>query len=85
MPKTTARKKTRLKAKPGAWFVPVRGSYLPASAIGWLTYIPFAGYLILSLVIAARDLSSIGVAILFVVPNWIAAAAVMTWLARQKS
>jgi membrane-anchored glycerophosphoryl diester phosphodiesterase (GDPDase) len=78
-------KKSVKKSKKGVWFVRVRGSYLPASPIGWLLYIPFAAYLILALVIAARDESSIGPALLFVVPNWIAAAVIMTWIAVRKS
>jgi hypothetical protein len=81
-----AHKKSRYpKAKKGAWFIRVRGSYLPASASGWLTYIPYAGYLIFTLVVGWKNVSSHGLAILFIVPNWIAATAVMTWIAARKS
>jgi hypothetical protein len=77
--------RTKPKAKKGAWFVPVRGSYLPASWQGWLTYVPFVAYLVFALVMGEQDTDSISKAILFIVPNWVAAAAVMTWLARAKS
>jgi hypothetical protein len=76
---------SRQKPKKGAWFVAIRGSYLPASPAGWLTYIPFLVYLVFAVIIGIRDTSSIYVALLFIVPNWVAAAAVMTWLAAQKS
>lgn len=44
--KTTAKKRTA-KLKP--WFVYVRGSYLPSSWQGWLTYVPFVLLLLLPL------------------------------------
>jgi uncharacterized MAPEG superfamily protein len=78
-------KNKRPKAKPGAWFVSVRGSYLPASSAGWWTYIPFVAYLIFTLIVGINDTSSSAVAILFIVPNWVAAAVVMTYIAARKS
>jgi hypothetical protein len=78
-------KTKRPKAKPGAWFVPVRGSYLPSNAAGWWTYIPFIAYLVFAVVVGFRDTSSRSVAILFIVPNWVAAAVVMTYIAARKS
>ena len=35
-------KKPVRKPKKGAWFVQVRGSYLPCSWQGWLSYVPLA-------------------------------------------
>lgn len=78
-------KNKRSKLKSGAWFIPVRGSYLPASTAGWLTYIPFVAYLIFTLVIGIHDTSSVFIAIMFIVPNWVAAAIVMTYIAARKS
>jgi hypothetical protein len=78
-------KNKRLKAKPGAWFVPVRGSYLPASPAGWWTYVPFVGYLIFTLVIGVQNTSSLSIAILFIVPNWVAASVIMTYIASRRS
>jgi hypothetical protein len=75
----------RPKPRKGAWFVPIRGSYLPASTAGALTYIPYVAYLIFALVVGWQGTDSIGMAILFIVPNWIAATAVMTWIAGRKS
>jgi hypothetical protein len=73
------------KSKRRRWFIPVRGSYLPNSPAGWLSYIPFTAYLVLALVFGWRDTDTTAQAVLFIVPNWIAAAAVMTWLAKRTS
>jgi hypothetical protein len=73
------------KHRKGAWFVSVRGSYLPISWQGWLTYLPFLAYLGFS-VVAAVDYTGNDVkAILWIVPNWVAAAVVMTWIAKVTS
>ncbi|HET9173744.1 MAG TPA: hypothetical protein VFN56_00505 [Candidatus Saccharimonadales bacterium] len=73
------------KAKKGAWFVPVRGSYLPASWQGWASYIPFTAYLVFTLIAGWHDTHKTSTAILFIVPNWVAATAVMTWVAKRTS
>lgn len=67
------------------WFKPVRGSYLPESTAGWLTYIPFVGYLIFSSVVGVVKASSVFLAVLIVVPNWVAAGIVLTYIAIRKS
>lgn len=79
------RKVSRKKRKAGAWFIRVRGSYLPASPEGWLTYIPFTAYLVFSMLIAWQDSPSHGIAVLYIIPNWVAAAVVLTWVAARKS
>ena len=73
------------KARKGAWFVAVRGSYLPVSWQGWLTYIPFIAYLIFSMQVAKDVTESVAAAVLVIVPNWVAATIVMTWLAKRTS
>lgn len=78
-------KKKLRQAKKRPWFIRVRGSYLPSSAEGWLTYIPFTAYLVGSMVIAWRDAPSHGLAVLYIFPNWIAAAVIMSWIAARKS
>jgi hypothetical protein len=78
-------KKTKSKVKKGAWFVAVRGSYLPASWQGWLSYIPFVGYLAFSWHVAFWYTGTTPKAVLWIVPNWVAATAVMTWLAKRTS
>jgi hypothetical protein len=82
---TKKTKNRRSQAKTEAWFTPIRGSYLPASAAGWWTYLPFVAYLICSVIVGIKDTSSAAVAILFIVPNWIAAAVVVTYIAARKS
>lgn len=78
-------KKTKPKSRKGAWFVSVRGSYLPASLAGWLTYIPFTAYLIYSWFVAFAYTGNDLKAVLWIVPNWVAAAVIMTWIARATS
>jgi hypothetical protein len=73
------------KSKNAKWFIPVRGSYLPNSWQGWLTYIPFMAYLIFVLVYGWRDTNSTAQAIMFIAPNWIAATVVLTWVAKRTS
>jgi len=78
-------KKTTKKVKSRKWFIQVRGSYLPNSAAGWLTYIPYVGYLLGSLIFVLKHGYGLGVGILILVPNWIAAVAVMNWIAVRNS
>lgn len=80
-----AKKHTKLKTRKGAWFVRLRDSYLPVSWQGWLTYLPFTAYLVFTLVYGWNDTDSTAQAILFIVPNYVAAAAVMTYIASHNS
>lgn len=73
------------KLKKGAWFYKIRGSYLPATWQGWMTYIPFVGFLLWSWTIAMETQETLAEVALVVFPAWIAAAVVMTWLASKKS
>lgn len=73
------------KSKRINWFIPVRGSYLPHSWQGWLTYIPFSAYLIYAFVIGWQNTNTSAQALLFIVPNWVAAVVVMTWIAQRTS
>jgi hypothetical protein len=78
--------KTKLKTeKNNKWFIKIRSSYLPNSALGWLTYIPFVAYLAFSVIAAFKDTSHTLIAILIIVPNWVAAAAIMTFIASNES
>jgi hypothetical protein len=73
------------KSKEGKWFIPVRGSYLPNNWLGWLTYVPFTAYLVSAFIFGCRYTDTTVQAILFIVPNWVAAAVVMTWVAKRTS
>ncbi len=73
------------KAKAKKWFVKVRGSYLPKSWQGWLTYIPFTGFLVTVLVAAARSEHSVSDMFYVIFPQWVCAGVVMTWIAHKKS
>ncbi len=71
--------------KNNKWFKKVRGSYLPITWQGAVTYIPYVTYLVVtyyySMVYYGFSLTSLFI----IVPNWVAAIAVMTWVASRKS
>jgi branched-subunit amino acid transport protein len=73
------------KSKNKKWFIPVRGSYLPNSWQGWLTYIPFTIFLVAVALVGWNYSENHTVAVLYIIPNWIAAVVVMTWLAKRTS
>lgn len=82
-----ARKKTISKKVHNSpkWFVKVRGSYLPNSWQGWLTYIPFVAYLVsVMMSVSDQDLSWFNKFMMIFV-QFIAAAIVMTWIASKHS
>ena len=59
------------------WFIKVRGSYLPNNGKGWLTYIPYTAYLVGVLVFVLSQHYDFWISMFIVLPNWVAAAAVM--------
>lgn len=71
------------KTKP--WFIKVRGSYLPYSFAGKLTYIPYLAYTIGVLVYVFEHDFTFWTSFFIVIPNLVAAAAVMNWIAARKS
>jgi len=73
------------KLKKGMWFYKIRGSYLPATWQGWLTYLPFIAFLVWSWTYAMNTRPSVGEALLVIFPAWVASAVVMTWIASRKS
>lgn len=78
------RSKNIPKPRKGAWFVPVRGSYLPASWQAWLLYIPYTAYIVATLAHVAGTATS-WASYLALVPYWVAGLVIMTWIAKQKS
>jgi hypothetical protein len=73
------------KTKNGKWFIKVRGSYLPSTWQGALTYIPFVAFLIYTLVFAYDNYNRADYIILFLFPQWVAAGVVMSWIASHKA
>lgn len=73
------------RPKKGAWFVPLRGSYLPVTWQGWLLYIPYMSYVVISLIYVIDRAQSPGDIVVNLVPYWVAALVAMTWIAKQKS
>ena len=72
-------------AKTKKWFVKKRNSYLPNSLQAWLLYIPYLAYLIGVMVFVCQRKDGFWLALFTVVPNWIAAGLIMTWIAKIKS
>jgi hypothetical protein len=81
----TNKTKRSKKPKKGAWFVSLRGSYIPVSSAGWWTYVPYVAYLALVFIYAVKDISSLAVKIVFIAVTWFAATLVMTYIASKKS
>ena len=77
--------KKKYSVKKGAWFAKVRGSYIPVSWQGWLTYIPYVGFLIASMGYVNQTSDHLYEIPIRIVPYWVSAAVVMFWLARNKS
>lgn len=67
------------------WFREIRGSYLPSSWQGWLSYVPYTAYIVGILVFALQNSVDLLHAIPIIVPNWLVALITMTWLAEHKS
>lgn len=67
------------------WFAKVRWSYIPQTWQGWLTYVPYLAYLIAVLVYIYQSDYSFWTSTFILVPNYIVAALVLTWIASKTS
>lgn len=72
-------------SKHKVWFTNVRGSYLPCSWQGWLSYVPYLVYTVSVLVFVIKRDDTFWLALFTVIPNWVAVSIIMTWIARSKS
>jgi len=72
------------RTKKSKWFIRVRGSYLPNSWQGWLTYIPFVAYLVIVAIVSWHRLDHV-LAVLFIFVSWVVAVAIETWVAKRTS
>lgn len=79
------KKRSPKKSKNHEWFIAIRGSYLPSSWQGWVLYIPFIIFLLTVLQAAVRNEHSVSGVFYAIFPQWVAAAVVMTWVAKLKS
>jgi len=77
--------KQKSHKKSNKWFIKVRGSYLPNNGAGWLTYVPYLVYLVGVPVLAFSEHYGLVTTVLVVLPNWVAAVAVMNWVAANHS
>ncbi len=85
MTKTINRKTARKKRSSQAWFIRVRGSYLPNSWQGWLTYIPFVAYLVAVMITIGNETTGWLMKLMMITVQFVAAAVVMTWVAATHS
>lgn len=73
------------KAKKGAWFYKVRGSYLPKSWQGISLYLMYVAFVVGVFVYAYGQGDDIWSIVFMVFPQWIAAVVVMHYIASLKS
>lgn len=73
------------KHKKGAWFIKVRGSYLPCSWQGWISYIPMTIFLVSVFIAIDRNAHSISDALYVYFPYFVCTGVVMHWIAANKS
>jgi hypothetical protein len=78
-------KKQRNTAKKGAWYIKYHGSYVPASWQGWLTYVPYVGFLVATMWYVYDTSDSLYEIPIRIVPYWVSAVVIMLYLARRKS
>jgi hypothetical protein len=72
-------------AKNDKWFKKENWSYIPISAAGWLTYVPFIGFLVFSFWAVEQQTDNFAGAFFDVFPYWIGAVVIMHWFAGHKS
>lgn len=73
------------KLRKGAWFVPVRGSYIPATWQGWFLYVPYVLYIILVCLIVFRENEPLTTKAIMLIPYLVSGLLIMTWIAKKKS
>lgn len=79
------KKHANRKSKNDTWFIKTRGSYLPVSLMGWLTYVPFILFLAFSLWAVQQHTNNILGGLFDVIPYWVSAAVIMHWIGSLKS
>lgn len=67
------------------WFTPVRGSYLPCSWQGWLLYVPYISWMVLTYLRIDTYTSNSVDTLIGIVPFWISASVVLHWIASRRS
>ncbi len=83
--KSRATKTSKRSRTADVWFKPVRGSYIPVNDMGWFLYLPFVAYLGFTWYAGLNYTDNYVMASLWIIPNWVTAAVVMTWVAKKTS
>jgi hypothetical protein len=67
------------------WFIKKRGSYLPTTWQAGLLYLIYLAYIVWVLVYVIKSDYDFWPAVFVLVPSWVTACVVMSWIASQKS
>ena len=67
------------------WFKQIRGSFIPVSWQGALTYIPMIAFLVAVMVYSLQSAKSVFYGLFVMFPYFVCTAVVMHWLAKLKS
>jgi len=73
------------KLKKGAWFVPVRGSYLPMTPQAWLLHLLLSSSSIAVIAEAFKDKRSATTVVISLILELIGLGAVFTYIASKKA
>ena len=79
------KKQNKKKIKKGAWFYPLRGSYLPCAWQGWLVEIAILVAFLLGLYAFNEQELSMPIVAVIMVPYTLSLGIIATWVAKQKS
>jgi hypothetical protein len=67
------------------WFKKIRESYIPVAWQGWLCYLPYIAYLLFTYLYVMYSFGYSVLSLLIIIPNWVVAVLIMSWLASKKS
>ena len=67
------------------WFTQVRGSYLPSAWQGWVLYVPFIAFLLVTAIEANRSGRTYAGMAYFLLPQYVSSLVVMHWIASRFS
>lgn len=73
------------KKKNKAWFIKIRGSYLPNNIYGALCYVPFVGIIIAFTIWQISLKLSVADSLFHLFVFYVAAGVIMTWFAASKT
>lgn len=67
------------------WFKQIRGSYIPVSWQGGVSYVPMVAFMVTVLIFSVQNAESIAGGLYYMFPYFVCTAVVMHWFAKLKS